>query len=78
MLKDPDGLSGNFAAGFAEYHGTRYRVSQRVVWDGAWKLVFNGFDFDELYNLDDDPYEMRNLACDAECVDRVREMMAQG
>jgi hypothetical protein len=51
-------------------------VVDRVERSG--KLVFNGFDFDELYNLDDDPYEMRNLACDAECVDRVREMMAQG
>ncbi len=76
-LRDPDGRSGDFAAGFAEYHGTRYRVSQRVVWDGAWKLVFNGFDFDELYNLDEDPYEMRNLAGDAAYANRVREMMAQ-
>ena len=25
---------------------------------------FNGFDFDELYNLDDDPLEMKNLVPD--------------
>ncbi len=48
--------------GYAEYYGNRWRVTQRVVWDGDWKLAVNGFDFDELYNLADDPHEMRNLA----------------
>ena len=60
-LQDPAGGAGDFTRGFAEYHGSRYRVSQRIVWDGPWKLCWNGFDFDELYNLDDDPYEMTNL-----------------
>lgn len=27
--------------------------------------VFNGFDFDELYDLQADPHELRNLAADA-------------
>lgn len=36
-------------------------MTQRIVWDGDWKLVFNGFDFDELYNLKQDPHEMENL-----------------
>ncbi len=61
-LQDPGGTSGEFQTGFAEYTGSRYVFTQRVVWDGPWKLVWNGFDFDELYNLDDDPYELRNLA----------------
>lgn len=60
-LSDPSGGVGKFARGFAEYHGGRYRITQRVVWDGDWKLCINGFDFDELYNLADDPYEMNNL-----------------
>ena len=60
-LKDAKGSVGTFTRGFAEYHGGRYRLTQRVVWDGPWKLCLNGFDFDELYNLDDDPYEMTNL-----------------
>lgn len=34
---------------------------QRAVWDGKWKYVFNGFDYDELYDLEDDPHETRNL-----------------
>jgi len=29
--------------------------------------VFNGFDMDELYDLQDDPYEIRNLASDGSC-----------
>ena len=60
-LQDPEGGAGAFTRGFAEYHGSRYRVTQRIVWDGPWKLCWNGFDFDELYNLDDDPWEMSNL-----------------
>ncbi|MCB1124056.1 MAG: hypothetical protein KJT03_21070, partial [Verrucomicrobiae bacterium] len=44
-----------------ENHGSRFRLTQRILWDGPWKFVFNGFDFDELYNLDEDPSETRNL-----------------
>ncbi len=29
------------------YNGTRYLLSQRIAWDGPWKFVHNGFDFDE-------------------------------
>jgi choline-sulfatase len=57
--------AGDYTRGFAEYHGGRYRLTQRIIWDGPWKLVWNGFDFDELYHLDDDPYEMHNLIDDA-------------
>ena len=40
-----------------------------------WKFVFNGFDFDELYNLADDPWELTNIAALPEHADRVRNMM---
>jgi len=73
---DNDG--SRFTYGFAEYYGTRVLLSQRVVWDDQWKFVFNGFDFDELYNLDDDPYEMNNLAQDRQydhIVKRMCELM---
>lgn len=76
-LRDPAGQSANYQTGYAEYYGTRYWLTQRVIWNGPWKFVWNGFDFDELYNLDDDPYEMRNLAGHPAHQARVREMMAQ-
>ena len=68
-------LSGEYTRGFAEYHGGRYRLTQRVIWDGPWKLVWNGFDFDELYHLDDDPYEMDNLIDDPRRQEQVAALM---
>lgn len=76
-------LSGNFTApddyaperGFAEYEGTRFQLTQRIVWDGPWKYVFNGFDRDEMYNLETDPHEMINLMTRTpRDADRIRHM----
>ncbi len=50
---------------------------QRILWRDDWKFVFNGFDFDELYCLDDDPHEMRNRINDADQQPRVESMMAE-
>ncbi|MEZ4736122.1 MAG: sulfatase-like hydrolase/transferase [Caldilineaceae bacterium] len=61
LLRTP-GAAAEFQTGYAEYFGGRMILTQRVVWDGSWKFVFNGFDFDELYNLEDDPFELINLA----------------
>ena len=74
-LKDERGSPGDSTGGFSEYHGGRYRLTQRVVWDGPWKLVWNGFDFDELYNLDDDPNEMSNLIDDHAYAETVQSLM---
>jgi len=75
LLQDPRSYEAQFDSGYAEYHGTRFPLSQRIYWQGDWKFVFNGFDFDELYNLAADPAEMRNLA--AADPERVRYMMHQ-
>lgn len=64
VLRDGKANSHAPERGFAEYEGTRFQLTQRIVWDGAWKFVFNGFARDELYNLDDDPFEMANLLAD--------------
>lgn len=77
VLSDPPANEHRFDSGYAEYHGTRFPLCQRVYWEGPWKFVFNGFDFDELYNLEDDPWETRNLAADKDQADRVRYMMAR-
>ena len=75
LLADPGSQARHYTRGYAEYFGTRYWWTQRVAWEGVWKLVFNGFDFDELYNLEDDPSELRNRIDDPACQDRVRQLM---
>jgi arylsulfatase A-like enzyme len=46
---------------FAEYDGTRLQLKQRVLWYKNLKYIFNGFDFDELYDLEADPNELINV-----------------
>jgi len=46
----------------SEFHGLRFLYSQRMlVSDDGWKFIFTPGDYDELYNLNDDPFEMCNL-----------------
>jgi arylsulfatase A-like enzyme len=73
-LANPEAHDHQYTRGFAEYFGGRYMLTQRVTWDGPWKYVHNGFDFDELYNLDDDPHEMNNLAAEPAYQDRLVQM----
>jgi len=40
-----------------------------------WKYVYNGFDFDELYDLRGDPHEMINLAEQPEHAEKKRELI---
>ena len=72
LLSDPTADTG---PAYGENHGCRFTVQQRILWDGDWKFVFNGFDFDELYNLAADPHETRNLAGDPAHAERMRDMM---
>jgi len=77
VLRDPDGESGAFDQGYAEYFGGRYMLTQRILWNGPWKFALNGFDFDELYHMEEDPFEMKNLAQDPGRQDVVKDMMRQ-
>ncbi len=49
---------------FAEFFGQRFVYTQRITWHCNWKYVFNPGGLDELYNLEQDPHERRNLAED--------------
>jgi arylsulfatase A-like enzyme len=49
-------------AHFTQTNGNELYGIQRSVSTSEWKLVYNGFDEDELYHLADDPHECRNLA----------------
>ena len=44
------------------FNGTEFYFTQRMILDKKYKYVFNAFDFDELYDLEDDPGEMVNLS----------------
>lgn len=46
---------------YGQYHGSELYSSQRVLTTKRHKYVFNGFDYDELYDLEEDPGEMKNL-----------------
>jgi len=72
QLGDPTAAAGS---AYAENHGSRFRLTQRILWDGSWKFVFNGFDIDELYNLDNDPDETQNLIDEPIHQDRADAMM---
>jgi len=49
---------------YGQFLGTEYYYTQRIIRDVRFKYVFNAFDFDELYDLQQDPYEIHNLATD--------------
>jgi len=49
---------------YTQFNGVELYYSQRAVRTRDWKYVYNGFDFDELYNLREDPHCLRNVAED--------------
>ncbi len=61
---------------FTQSNGNELYGIQRSVETDKWKYVFNGFDHDELYDLENDPGECCNLAHDERYVDVIRELCA--
>jgi choline-sulfatase len=60
-----EGSNNNWLSeAFAECHGQRFNYTQRILWRGNDKYIFNGFAEDELYDLISDPHELQNLAGD--------------
>jgi arylsulfatase A-like enzyme len=47
---------------FEQLNGVELYYTQRIVMTDNHKYVYNGFDYDELYDLKQDPHEMVNLA----------------
>lgn len=61
---------------FFQLNGVELYYTQRIVMTKEHKYVYNGFDYDELYDLQQDPHEMVNLAFPQ--VKRAREIVEQG
>ena len=58
-----------------QHHGA-FRVEhfQRLLRTGNWKYVAHLDDYDELYDLERDPCELRNLSVEPECGDVLRRL----
>ena len=61
LLEDPAGAGWEDEA-YAEFHGQRYFFTQRILWHDDTKYVLNAYDYDEMYDLAADPYELENVA----------------
>jgi len=46
---------------YTQTNGNEIYGIQRAVWNRKWKYVLNMFDYDELYDLENDPLEMHNV-----------------
>jgi len=59
------------------FYGGEFLFTQRMVITDRYKYVFNGFDYDECYDLQDDPEELHNRVSDPECKPVVDDMRAR-
>lgn len=63
LLEDPARADWEDVA-FCAYYGGEFLYTQRMVITPRHKYVFNGFDFDELYDLEADSHELHNAIDD--------------
>jgi len=54
--------------------GVENYFTQRSIWTREYKYTYNGFDFDEFYDLRDDPHEMVNRFGDPQYRDVIRDL----
>ncbi len=60
---------------YTQFNGVELYYSQRIVATDTHKYVYNGFDFDELYDLTNDPHELKNVADDPAYTDIKHELV---
>jgi arylsulfatase A-like enzyme len=73
LLRDPRGEPSRDAI-MSIYYGCEFLHVQRMMISQRYKYVFNGFDIDELYDLETDPSEMLNRIDDPGYSDVVEDM----
>ncbi len=59
---------------YTQSNGNELYGIQRSVMTKEWKYIYNGFDYDELYDLVNDPDETTNMINDEKCDRIVKEM----
>jgi arylsulfatase A-like enzyme len=59
------------------FYGGEYLYTQRIAITDRFKYVFNGFDYDEMYDLQQDPDELRNAVHDARYEAQTADMRAR-
>ena len=59
---------------YTQSNGNEVYGIQRAVFSNAYKYVFNAFDYDELYDLENDPNEIKNLIDDPQYEKVVKDM----
>jgi len=62
---------------WTQCNGVELYFTQRSVMTREFKYVFNGFDWDELYDLRNDPDEMHNLANDPAYAEIKRDLIGR-
>ena len=62
-------------AQYTQLNGVEIYYSQRSVQTKQYKYVYNGFDIDELYDLQNDPHELVNRTDDPNLTDIKRELV---
>jgi arylsulfatase A-like enzyme len=56
------------------YNGQQFGLyTQRMLRTDKWKYIWNTTDVDELYDLEQDPYELTNLIYDSSCYELIKE-----
>lgn len=62
---------------YFQCNGTEVYFSSRTVRTEKWKLIYNAVAMDELYDLENDPAELRNLADDPDLAEVKKSLYAR-
>ena len=76
LFENPDASSWTDQI-MCAYYGGEFLITQRIAITDRFKYCFNGFDIDEMYDLRDDPEEMRNVASDSSYAKYAGDMRAR-
>ncbi len=75
LLGDPAGVEPQWPEYILDvYYGAEFLYTQRIAIGKRYKYVFNGFDWDEFYDLERDPDEVHNAINDPEYADAAQDM----